>query len=164
MRYKRSWRKIPYIQRSLIPFLRKFLSAYSVCATVAWLTLRWPMEFVDIVGWAVLHINLGFVFAIFWKSTKADLLGNRTMFHSRMSTMQPAWPGSTTSVCCDRRCWHFCSCCSNKTIPSKEFPVTRLFIQGSFGTAFSLKITQVFVFIAWIDCKVKWHEYSHQNL
>ena len=74
--------------------------------------------------------------------------------------MQPARVGCATSERFHWRCWHFCSCSSHKTIPSLQFPVTRLLILVSTVTAFSLKITQVFVFIARIDCKVKWHVFS----
>ena len=120
-------------------------------------------KFVYIIGWAVLDRNLGFVAAVFWRATEVDFPVNLTTFHSRMSTMQPARAGCTTSKRCHKCCWHFCSSSSYKTIPSIEFPVARLFIRGSMVTVFSLKITQVFVFIARINCKVKWHPYSHQK-
>ena len=77
-----------------------------------------------------------------------------------MSTIQPTRFGCTTSERFHFRCWHFCSCSSHKTIPSIEFLVTRLFLRGSSVTAFSFKITQVFVFMARIDWKIKRHEFS----
>ena len=158
-----SLRQITEKQRLWILLLRKFLSAYSVCATVARLTPGRLTKFVYIIGWAVLDRNLGFVAAVFWRATEVDFPVNLTTFHSRMSTMQPARAGCTTSKRCHKCCWHFCSSSSYKTIPSIEFPVARLFIRGSMVTVFSLKITQVFVFIARINCKVKWHPYSHQK-
>ena len=77
-----------------------------------------------------------------------------------MSTRQPTRVGCTTSERFHLRCWHFCSCSSHKTIPSIESLVTRLFILGSMVTAFSFRITEVFVFIARIDWKIKRHEFS----
>ena len=158
------WRHFPKIQRLWILLLRKLLSAFSVCATVARRTHRRLMKFVDIVGWAVLHRNWGLGFATLRLITKADLPEYFTIFHCRMGTIQPAREGCTTPVCWHTCCWHFCSCCSRKTIPSIEFCITPRFLIGSIVTAFSFRMTQIFVFIARIDCKVKWHEYSHQNL
>ena len=153
------------IQRLWILLLRKLLSAYSVCATVARRTLRQPIKFVDIVWWAVLHRNLGIVFATHRSITKADLMENFTIFHCRMGTIQPARVSCITPVCWWHRCcWHFCSCCSRKTIPSIVSFIALPSMIGSIVTSFSLTMTQIFVFIARIDCKVKWHEYSHQNL
>ena len=77
-----------------------------------------------------------------------------------MSTIQPTRDGCTTSERFHLRCWHFCSCSSHKTIPSIDSLVTRLVILESMVTAFSLKITQVFVFIARIDWKIKRHKFS----
>ena len=152
------------MQRLWILLLRKLLSAYSVCATVARRTLRQLMKFVDIVGWAVLHRNVGIVFATCRNITKADRPENFTIFNCRMGINQPARVGCTTSVCWHTCCWHFCSCSSRKTIPSIELPVTPPFIPASIVTAFSFKMTKFFVYITGINCKVKWHDYSHQNL
>ena len=82
-----SRRQGPKIQRLLILFLWKLFSAYSVCAIVAQRTLGRLIKFVDMVGWAVLHRNLGSVIATFRVITKADLPINFTIFHSRMSTI-----------------------------------------------------------------------------
>ena len=98
---------------------------HSVCTTVAWLTTRWVFKFVDKVGSTVFYKNICWVFATSRAITKADRPENVTIFHCRMSTIQPAWPVCTTTECLHTRCWHFCSCRSHETIPSlRELVVT----------------------------------------
>ena len=93
--------------------------SYSVCTTVAIVTITWLLKFVDEVGSTVFHRSSlrGFTTRR-TISSKADLPNNFTIFHCRMSTIQPAWPLCTTSVCWHTCCWHFGSCSSHKTIPS----------------------------------------------
>ena len=94
----------------------------AVCGTVARITTGWTKKLVDEVGSTVFNRNLCWVFATGGTITKADLSENFTIFHCRMSTIQPPWPVCTSSECWYTRCWHFCSCSSHKTIPSpKEF-------------------------------------------
>ena len=151
-KYSRSWRQILEIHRLWILLLRKFLSAYLVCDTEARRTTRRRNKFVDIVGWAVLHINADCVFATWRTVTKADHPFNFTIFHCRMSTIQPAWPVGTTPVCWHACCWHFCSCSSHKTIPSwRELGVTQLWTDRCCVTYLSIGITQVFIMIARIS-------------
>ena len=155
-KYSRSWRQILEIHRLWILLLRKFLSAYLVCTTEARRTTRRRNKFVDIVGWAVLHINADCVFATWRTVTKADHPFNFTIFHCRMSTIQPAWPVGTTPVCWHACCWHFCSCSSHKTIPSwRELVVTQRWIDRCYVTYLSSSITEVFIMIARIGYKVK---------
>ena len=110
---------------SSLNYFLKF--THSVCTTVAEVTKRWVMRFVDEVGSTVFYKNFSSVFATSATITKADLPVNFTSFYCRMNTMQPAWPVCSASVCWHTRCWHFCSCCSHKTIPSlRELVVTQL--------------------------------------
>ena len=134
----------------------KIFALHSVCTTVTQITY-WRLEkFVDIVWSTVFHKNLLWAFATSRAITKADFSGNFTIFHCRMSTIQPAWPACTTSVCWHTRCWHFCSWSSHKTIPSlRELVVTQLWIVRCFVTFISTGITQVFIMITRIGYKVK---------
>ena len=135
---------------------RSIIDLHSVCTTVAWVTFRWLLVFVDEVGSTVFYRNICCVSATSRVITKAYHPENSTIFHCRMSTLQPAWPVCTTSECWHTRCWHFCSCSSHKTIPSlREFVVTHLLVLGCSITAPSTGITQVFIMIARIGYKVK---------
>ena len=131
---------------------RSIFASHSVCTTVAWETTRWVFKFVDEVGSTVFYNNSYWVFATSRAITKADLPKNVTIFHCRMSTIQPAWPVCTTSVCWHTRCWHSCSCSSHKTIPSPgEWVVTqRWFKYRCIVTALSIGITQVLIIITWV--------------
>ena len=136
--------------------LRSTFASYSVCTTVTWVTTKRAKKFVDEVGSTVFNINKYFMFATRRTITKAYILLNFTIFYRRMSTIQPAWPGCTTSECWHTRCWHFCSCSSHKTIPSHwELVVTQLWIVRWNVTYLSIGITQVFKMIARIGYKVK---------
>ena len=90
---------------------------HSVSTTEAWGT-NLGVKFVDEVGSTVFYKNICWVSATSRAITKTDLPDNFTIFHCRMSTIQPAWPDCTTSKCWHTRCWHFCSCSSHKTMPS----------------------------------------------
>ena len=79
-KYSTSRRQGPKIQRLWNLLLWKLLSAYSVCATVAQRILGRLIKFADMVGWAVLHRNLGSVIATFRAITKADLPRNLLSF------------------------------------------------------------------------------------
>ena len=128
---------------------RSIFASHSVCTTVAWTTIKWLLKFVDEVGSTVFHRNICRGFATGWTITKADLPGNFTIFHCRMSTIQPAWPVCTTSICWHTCCWHFCSCSSHKTIPSlRELVVTQLWTDRCTVTYLSIGFTQVFIIIA----------------
>ena len=132
-------------------------ASYSVCTAVAWGTTRWVKKFVDEVGSAVFYRNRCNILATGATITKADLPGNFTIFCCRMSSIQPAWPICTTSVCWHTRCWHFCSCSFHKTIPSlRKKVVTQLFSDKCCVTYLSIGLTQVTILIARIDCQVKW--------
>ena len=125
------------------------IASYSVCTTVAWVTISELLLFVDEVGSTVFYRNTCCVFATSRVITKADHPGNFTIFHCRMSTFQPAWPVCTTSVCWHTCCWHFCSCSSHKTIPSlRELVVTQLWTERCTVTYLSIGFTQVFIIIA----------------
>ena len=132
-------------------------ASHSVCTTVAWITTRWVVKFVYEVGSTVFHKNRCWVFANReprWTITKADLHLSFTIFHCRMSTIQPALPVCTTSVCWHTCCWHFCSCSSHKTIPFlRELIVTHRLVQGCNVTALSTGITQALMMITWVDWK-----------
>ena len=121
---------------------------HSVCNTVAWGTNR-GIKFVDEVGSTVFYRNRPWVFATSRAIAKTDLPANFTIFHCRMSTIQPAWPVCTTSICFHTCYWHFCSCSSHKTIPSlEEWVVTqRWSIFGCSVTVPSIGITQVLIII-----------------
>ena len=129
---------------------------YSVCTTVAHLTIKWPNKVVNKVGSTVLYRNVFGFFAFFTTSvTKADLFFSFTIFHCRMGTMQPARVDCTTSVVRHTCCWHFCSSSSHKTIPSpREWTVTQLWTVRCFVTFLSIGFTQVFIMIARIRYKV----------
>ena len=137
-----------------------FFSAWrSVCTTVTLVTYNWLIKFVNKVGSTVLDKNVFEVFAIVVLfATKADLPVNFTIFHCRMSTIQPAWPDCTTSECWHTCCWHFCSCSSHKTIPSlREFFVTKKWSRfRRFVIFVSIGFTQVYVMKARIGYKEKW--------
>ena len=132
-------------------------ASHSVCTTVAWeTTTRWE-KFVDEVRSTVFYKNTFWVSATSRAITKADLPLNFTIFHCRMSIIQPAWPVCTTSVCWRTCCWHFCSRSSHKTIPSlREFVVTQFWTGRCKVIYLSIGFTQVFIMIARISCKVKW--------
>ena len=132
-------------------------ASYSVCTTVAWGTTMWVKKFVDEVGSAVFYRNLYNILATGVTITKADRPGNFTIFCCRMSSIEPARPICTTSVCWHTRCWHFCSCSFHKTIPSlRKWFVTQLCSERCYVTYLSIGITQVIILIARIDCEVKW--------
>ena len=132
---------------------RSIFASHSVCTTIAWATFSWG-KFVDEVGSTVFYQNFCCVFATTRAITKADRLFNFTIFYRRMSTIQPAWPVCTTSVCWHTRCWHFCPCSSLKTIPSpKELIVTPLLVQGCYVTALSTGIIQALMIITWVGWK-----------
>ena len=146
-------------------FLEIFASR-SVCTTVAWTATRWTMKFVDEVDSAVLYNNSVWVFTTRGTTTEADFLANFTIFHCRMSTIQPAWPVCTTTVWFYTLRWHFCSCSSHKTIPSLlETFITQMRMRVIFcGTDLSVGLSQVLVGIARIGYKVKlqlWQDFSH---
>ena len=129
--------------------------SYSVCTTIAWDTLGWISKFVDEVGSTGFYRNYVWVLTAIKSITKADRPKNFTIFHCRMSTIQPAWPVCTTTVCWHMCCWHFCSRSSLKTIPSlKELVVTQTV--SCFVTYLSIGISQVFIMMARIGYKVKW--------
>ena len=124
------------------PITWSAFASKSVCTTVAWVTSRWGKKFVDEVRSTVLHRNLVSVLAAVFMITKAYHPGSFTIFHCRMSTIQPTWQVCTTSECWHTRCWHFCSCSSHKTIPSlKEFSVAEFCLVGCYVTALSIGIT-----------------------
>ena len=132
------------------------LSSYLVCTTVAWVTNNNWAKFVDEVGSTDFYRNICWEFATSRSITKADRPKNFTILHCRMSTIQPAWPGCTTSEYWHTRCWHFCPCSSHKTIPShRELVVTQPWTLRCFVIHLSISITQVFILIARIDYKVK---------
>ena len=147
-------RKIPEVRVPEDQFMTHyFFALHSVCSTVAWVTIR-REKFVDEVGSTIFHWNADFISATGSTMTKADLSLNFTIFHCRMSSIQPAWPDCTTSENWHTRYWHFCSCSSHKTIPSlKKLAVTQLW--SCDVTYLSFGITQVFIMIAGIGCKVK---------
>ena len=118
-------------------------ASHSVRATVAWGTVSYVLKVVDKVGSTVFYRSLGTEFATSRAITKADRPENFTLFHCRLSTIQPAWPVCTTSVGWHTCCWHFCSCSSHKTIPSRgEYGVTQRLSMWCSVTALSIGITQ----------------------
>ena len=130
---------------------------HSVCTTVAWDTNLGRVQFVDEVGSTVFYKNICWVFATSRAITKTDLPANFTIFHFRLSTIQPAWPVCTTSICWHTSYWHFCSCSSHKTTPShgKKFVTRRWSINRCSVTLLSFGITQVFIIITWIGYLIK---------
>ena len=131
-------------------------ATHSVCTTVAEGTRRRVMRFVDEVGSTVFYKNISNDFAAGSTITKADIPVNFTISYCRMSTIQPAWPVCSTSVCWHTCCWHFCSCSSHKAIPNlRELFVTELWTVRCYVSEFSTEFTQVFIMIAWIGYKVK---------
>ena len=130
---------------------RSIFASHSVCTTVAWVT-SWLYKFVDKVGSTVFYRNIYLVLATSRAITKADHPGNFTIFHCRMSIIQPAWPVCTTSECWHTCCGHFCSCSSHKTIPSLgEWVVTQRWSMWRCNvTALSIGITQVLIIITWV--------------
>ena len=131
---------------------RSIFASFSICTTVAWGTNRCAYKSVDKEGSTVFYRNSFCVLATSRAITKTDHPGNFTIFHCRMSTIQPAWRVCTTSECWHTRCWHFCSCSSHKTIPSLgEWVVTQqCFICRCNVTALSIGITQVLIIITWV--------------
>ena len=136
---------------SLLTTLSIFAS-HSVCTTVAWGTTRRGEKFVDEVRSTVFHQNSCMVFATLVTISKANFPLNFTIFHCRMSTIQPAWEECTTSVWWHTCCWHFCSCISHKTIPPpRELVVTQAFFKfRCIVTALSIGITQLLIIITWV--------------
>ena len=135
-------------------FFLDFFASHLVRATIARITTRWVNKIVDEVGSTVFYKNISRVFATTIAITKADLAVDFTIFHFRMSSIQPTWPDCTTSVGWHTCCWHFCSCSSHKTIPSlSEFGVARL--RSVWVVFLPTGTTQVFVMITNIGYKVK---------
>ena len=141
---------------SIFNFLIFF--SYSVCTTVACITSRWRHKFVDKVRSTVLYTNIVWVSATGVTITKADLPAYFTVFHCRMSTIQPAWPVCTTSECWHMCCWHFCSWSSHKTIPFlRELIITQHWSRwGRSVATSSIGIAQFFIHNTRIGYKVKW--------
>ena len=143
------------LQRNLqvlhIQFFLNFLAPLLISPTVARGT-NWWNQIVGRVGSTVFHKNIFVAFATSGTITKADSLGNYTIFHCRMSSHQPTWPVCTTFVCRHTRCWHFCSCSSHKTIPSlDEHIVTqRTNIDVCIVIAFPVSLCQIFVVVTTI--------------
>ena len=146
---KKGW--IPYMSKLYIHVsterfvsslsTRSIFASHSVCTTVAWGT-RWLYKFVDEVWSTVFYKNIFCVSATSRVITKADLLENFTIFHCRMSIIQPTWPACTTSVCWHTCCGHFCSCSSHKTIPFlRELFVTQLWTVRCYVSYLSIGIT-----------------------
>ena len=134
----------------------EYFASYSVCTTVTWGARR-CLKSVDEVGSTFVYKNPFGVLATSRAITKADFPANFTIFHSRISTIQPAWEVCATSVCWHTCRWHFCSCSSHKTIPSlRELAVTQLWSGRCCITYLSIGITQVIIMIARISYKVKW--------
>ena len=132
---------------------RSMFASHSVCTTIAWV-ISSSVKFVDEVGSTIFYWNMHWVSATSNAITKANLPVNFTIFHCRMSPIQPAWPDCTTSVSWHMCCWHFCSCSSHKTIPSlNEVVVMRLLVLGCYVTALSTGITQVLMIITWVGWK-----------
>ena len=147
-------------------YVLNFFASHSVCATVAGGTSRWAKKFVDEVGSTIFYMNNFLVLAALVTIIKADRSENLTIFHCRMSTIQPTWPVCTTSECLHTRCWHFRSCSSHKTIPSLlEIFVTEIHNRVIFfGTYFPVGIIKILVMVARIGYKAKlqlWQNFSH---
>ena len=136
----------------------QIFSSCSFCTTVACITSTWRHKFVDKVMSTVLYIDIVWVSATGETITKADLPGYFTIFHCRMSTIQPAWPVCTTSECWHTCCWHFCSCSSHKTIPFlRELIITQHWSRWERRVATSsIGIAQFFMHNTRISYKVKW--------
>ena len=152
---KRGLHKIPEVRvpgdQWVLLFI-DFFASHLVCITVA---SRW-VKFVNEVWSTIFNWNRDYIFATGRTITKADLPFNFIIFHCRMSISQPTWPVCTTSVCWHTRCWHFCTSSPHKTIPSlRELAVTQLWTVRCYVMYLSISITQVFIIIAMIGCKVK---------
>ena len=147
--------KYVYVRINLwVLLFLEFFASHSVCTTVAWGTTR-LVKFVDEVGSAIFYWNYSLMFATGRTITKADRLVNFTIFHCRMSTIQPTWTECATSVYWHTCYRHFCSCSSHKTIPSLwDFAVTQACFRF-FVNSVSIGITQVFIKIARILYKAK---------
>ena len=147
--------KYVYVRINLwVLLFLEFFASHSVCTTVAWGTFR-SVKFVDEVGSAIFYWNYFLMFATGRTITKADRLVNFTIFHCRMSTIQPTWTECATSVYWHTCYRHFCSCSSHKTIPSLwDFAVTQACFRF-FVNSVSIGITQVFIKIARILYKAK---------
>ena len=148
-------RKVHCSQESLYDVYHfvKLLDSDLVRATVAGRTNRGLSKFVNKKWSTIFNWNCAWMCATGATIAKADLSGNFIIIHCRMSTIQPAWPVYTKSVCWHTRCWHFSSCSSHKTIPShKELVVTKYWInERCIVTAFSVVTTWVVVIITWIS-------------
>ena len=121
-------RKVHCSQGSFYDLSRfvKLLDSDLVRAAVTRRTTRGLSKFVDIKWSTICNWNFDWVFATCRTIAKADRPGNFTIFHYRMSTIQPAWPVCTTFVCWYTCCWHFSSGSSHKTVPSLgEWVVTK---------------------------------------
>ena len=70
---------------------KSIFASHSVCTTVAeFIAKRKSVKFVDEVGSTVFYKNIYCAFATNRAITKADPPDNFTIFHCRMSTIQPA--------------------------------------------------------------------------
>ena len=152
---KRGLHKIPEVRvpgdQWVLLFI-DFFASHLVYTTVA---SRW-VKFVNEVWSTIFNWNRDYIFATGRTITKTDLPFNFIIFHCRMSISQPTWPVCTTSVCWHTRCWHFCTSSPHKTIPSlRELAVTQLWTVRCYVMYLSISITQVFIIIAMIGCKVK---------
>ena len=70
---------------------KSIFASHSVCTTVAeFIAKRKSVKFVDEVGSTVFYKNIYCAFATNRAITKGDPPDNFTIFHCRMSTIQPA--------------------------------------------------------------------------
>ncbi len=122
-----------------------------VGATVTHVTSRCWNQLVDIVGAAVLHINVDRFLAANIKLVKADLSCDYTLSHCRMSTIQPAWEVCITSALrwtCGR---HLRPCGSIKTIPANKKGIVTLIRPYRCVVVFSFCIRQSLVVLTIIS-------------
>ena len=85
--------------------------------------------------------NLCWVFTTGRTITKANLSENLIIFHWRMSTIQPAWPVCTTSICWPTRCWIFVT-----AAPTKRNHLSRSWLSPNTGS--DLGVLWLFILLA----------------
>lgn len=95
-----------------------------VGATVTGVTTWWWNQLVDIVGTAVLYLNVRRFLATGSKFVNADASCNYTLSYCRMTITHPGRKSCTTSGLRWTCGSHFCSGGSLETIPATEGAVT----------------------------------------
>ena len=127
--------------------LKSFVTGL-VSAAVTGVTRPCVNQVVDIVGAAVLNLNVDWAFATVSIPVDAEISSDCALSHSGMISLQPDGIVSITSSLWWTCGHHFCTCSSLEAIPAIEVKVT--FGAFCYMVMFSCSICQIFVLLTYI--------------